>query len=302
MAGQWEPVSGVFWSAPPAVPDEGWPLSVVIISALVLAFAVVAVVNRIAQKIKPGGWHLRQHLGEIGGALTLVYLVVVIVVTWSRIGALITMPLNEVGDFLAGAFGPVGFLWLVFGFIQQGDELRQGTEALKLQADELQRSTQALEMQAIELRNSVEQQSIMAEAALDQIKAQRAALQMQLDEREKALMANFSIRHVSSGGGGSNGMEKNTIRIWNEGAHATELAISFEPQIPGAHLLKLGDMRANASAEHTFFFPSSESPDEGVAHIAYLDTEGTIRHQSFAYTLDRAKMKYRFKRVHDKFR
>lgn len=301
MAGLWEPVSGVFWSTPPAVQDEGWPLLAIIICALVIAFAVVAVVKSVAQKIKPGGWHLRQHLGEIGGALTLVYLVVVIVVTWSRIGALITMPLNEVGDFLAGAFGPVGFLWLVFGFIQQGDELRQGTEALKLQADELQRSTQALHMQAIELRNSVEQQSIMAAAALDQIEAQRAALQMQLDERDKALMANFSIRNISSGGG-PQGMAKNTIRIWNEGANATDLAISFEPQIPGAHPLNLGEMRTDASVEHTFFFTPAESPDEGATHIAYLDTEGTIRHQSFAYTLDREKMRYVFKKVHEKFR
>lgn len=50
------------------------------------------------------------------------------------------MGLNEVGDFLAGAFGPVAILWLVLGFFQQGVELRQGTEALKLQAAELKNS------------------------------------------------------------------------------------------------------------------------------------------------------------------
>ncbi|WP_409292239.1 hypothetical protein [Pseudomonas sp. KCJK9058] len=45
--------------------------------------------------------------------------------------------LNELGDYLAGAFGPLALAWLVFGYFQQGDELRQGTEALRLQATEL---------------------------------------------------------------------------------------------------------------------------------------------------------------------
>jgi len=45
--------------------------------------------------------------------------------------------LNEIGDFLAGAFGPVAFLWLVIGYLQQGKELKNSSEALKRQADEL---------------------------------------------------------------------------------------------------------------------------------------------------------------------
>jgi len=45
--------------------------------------------------------------------------------------------LNEWGDFLAGAFGPVAFLWLVIGYLQQGKELRNSSEALKEQAREL---------------------------------------------------------------------------------------------------------------------------------------------------------------------
>jgi len=45
--------------------------------------------------------------------------------------------LNEWGDFLAGAFGPVAFLWLVIGYLQQGKELRNSSKALQRQADEL---------------------------------------------------------------------------------------------------------------------------------------------------------------------
>ncbi|HFX6294869.1 TPA: hypothetical protein ACIFCT_003542, partial [Acinetobacter baumannii] len=47
------------------------------------------------------------------------------------------LKLNEKGDFLAGAFSPLGFLWLVFGYIQQGQELKLNTEALRIQAEEL---------------------------------------------------------------------------------------------------------------------------------------------------------------------
>ncbi|RXS92959.1 hypothetical protein [Acinetobacter junii] len=49
----------------------------------------------------------------------------------------INMKPNEFGDFLAGVFAPLGFLWLVLGYLQQGDELKQNTDALILQANEL---------------------------------------------------------------------------------------------------------------------------------------------------------------------
>jgi hypothetical protein len=49
---------------------------------------------------------------------------------------------NEVGDFLAGVFGPLAFLWLVFGYYQQGEELKHSVEALRLQAEELNESVQ----------------------------------------------------------------------------------------------------------------------------------------------------------------
>jgi len=67
-----------------------------------------------------------------------------------RVDDLKVLELNELGDYLAGAFGPLALAWLVFGYFQQGDELRQGTEALKLQATEL--------------NNSVTQQAKMASA------------------------------------------------------------------------------------------------------------------------------------------
>jgi len=48
------------------------------------------------------------------------------------------LELNNKGDFLAGAFGPLMLFWLIVGYFQQQKELRQNTEALKKQAVELE--------------------------------------------------------------------------------------------------------------------------------------------------------------------
>lgn len=57
---------------------------------------------------------------------------------------------NAFGDFLAGAFAPLAFLWLALTVWLQSRELR-------LQRRELQQNGEALRLQAEELRNSVEQ-------------------------------------------------------------------------------------------------------------------------------------------------
>jgi hypothetical protein len=59
---------------------------------------------------------------------------------------LVTLELNEIGDLAAGVFGPLAFLWLILGYLQQGKELRASTDALKLQAQELNNSVTQQEM------------------------------------------------------------------------------------------------------------------------------------------------------------
>ena len=71
---------------------------------------------------------------------TAAYLVVIALLIGFKASEFLNLPLNSLGDFLAGAFGPLALAWLVFGYFQQGDELRQGTEALMLQAQELSNS------------------------------------------------------------------------------------------------------------------------------------------------------------------
>jgi len=61
------------------------------------------------------------------------------------------LPPNEIGDFLAGVFSPLAFLFLILGYLQN-------TQALKMQSKELKASTDALNQQALELANNVEEQ------------------------------------------------------------------------------------------------------------------------------------------------
>lgn len=76
-----------------------------------------------------------------------------------------TLKLNEKGDFLAGIFSPLAFLWLVYGYLQQGQELKQNTKALKMQAEELRISNESLKQQVTEMSKSVKAQQDMFELA-----------------------------------------------------------------------------------------------------------------------------------------
>lgn len=50
------------------------------------------------------------------------------------------MSANELGDFFAGSFAPLAFLFLYLGYKIQGEELKQNTKALEKQAEELANS------------------------------------------------------------------------------------------------------------------------------------------------------------------
>ena len=47
------------------------------------------------------------------------------------------LTLNELGDFLAGSAAPLAVVWFFIGYLQQGEELKQNTEALMLQQKEM---------------------------------------------------------------------------------------------------------------------------------------------------------------------
>ena len=117
---------------------------------------------------------------------------------------------NEWGDYFAGVFAPLAFLWLVLGYMQQGEELRLSTEALRLQADEL--------------RHSVEQQRALVEVSRQQVEAEREALAHERRLREDLSLPKFAFRQ---GGGGFSGGGRSSYRftLSNSGHAATDVAL-----------------------------------------------------------------------------
>lgn len=69
--------------------------------------------------------------------ITTTYLSVFLGTVIARFSELISLPLNELGDFAAGMFGPLAFLWLVLGYHQQGKELKISSDALLAQVEEM---------------------------------------------------------------------------------------------------------------------------------------------------------------------
>lgn len=54
----------------------------------------------------------------------------------------VSLPVEEVGSFLEGAFAPLAFLWLVIGYFLQQQELIQNTQAMRAQATEIARTAE----------------------------------------------------------------------------------------------------------------------------------------------------------------
>ncbi|WP_325435874.1 hypothetical protein [Pseudomonas nitroreducens] len=106
---------------------------------------------------------MRGKLKAVGLWSTVIYFLILVCMIWYRSPTLLKMPLNELGDFCAGIFGPLAILWLILGFMQQGEELRLNNEALQLQATEL--------------KNSVEQQLAMAESQKASLRHSERALE-----------------------------------------------------------------------------------------------------------------------------
>lgn len=120
----------------------------------------------------------------VGVAVTVIYfLILSITVTVLRLDVMESW--NELGDFLAGVFSPVAFLWLVLGYLQQQKELQQ--------------NTRALELQAVELKNSVDQYRDMVSVAKDQLKMDMENINSAKVERENQYKPRIKAPSVKPG-------------------------------------------------------------------------------------------------------
>ncbi|QXI45101.1 hypothetical protein HU734_010185 [Pseudomonas wayambapalatensis] len=204
-----------------------------------------------------------------GGVTTLLYLTLMGWWIFENWNDFLQLKLNELGDFLAGTFGPIAFLWLVLGFLQQGRELKLSTDALQLQAEEL--------------RNSVAQQSIMAEAAVQQIDSARKAIQLQVEEAERAVSADFEVGSTLKQGAPEG--VRNKFKITNNRNVAYKVVCEFSGDLPFCTKFELGTLKAGCYSEGEYAF-SPDHAGTGVLSIFYEDVNGKEKLDIFSIWID----------------
>lgn len=159
---------------------------------------------------------------KLGLWATAVWIVGAIALLLARQEAALKMTPNEWGDFFSGLFAPLAFLWLILGYMQQGEELRLSTEALRLQAEEL--------------KNSVEQQRALVEVSRQQVESERQALEYEREIRDSESSPKFLI---TPGGGTFLGDGQSTYDLIFANAGAAALSVTADVAFGDEKLLPL---------------------------------------------------------------
>lgn len=197
---------------------------------------------------------------QIGGAVSVLYLVAMALWSWSEISDLFAMRPNEFGDLLAGVFSPLAFLWLVLGYFQQGEELRA--------------SVKALELQGAELNNSVEQQRALVDVSTRQLEAEYAARrsteqeadrkaqpkflpQMRTDRLDRSTSYNFTFQNC--------GARCSEVTIWVE-----DVAVATSEELSRSEKIEWQEN-----------FPNDQPLEPLDGYVSYFDERGNHRMQTF---------------------
>ncbi|MDP9511358.1 hypothetical protein Q7O56_20175 [Pseudomonas protegens] len=207
----------------------------------------------------------------VGSVTTVVYLVGVAVLVYVKRETLPGLELNAIGDFLAGVFGPIAFLWLVLGYLQQGRELKLSSEALRMQADEL--------------RASVEQQAIMAEAATRQLQSQQEVFDLQVWKHEREISPDFEFKTFLNYML-PDGVVKSSMRIRNKGHSVRFVLFGFERVIDVERELFFGDLESGTwSDDVDFKFHTPEALTIGRCFVEYLRVDNQTLRDEFSISV-----------------
>lgn len=159
---------------------------------------------------------MSKKLTWIGIAITAGYLIAAALLGWGEWDKFSQMKPNEVGDFLAGVVGPLALLWLILGYFQQGEELRQSSLALVQQAEEL--------------RRSVEQQQALVEVTRAQVDAHIRSFQAETD-RWRSLEQPILVPSLRKTDRDADGTYNFLVRCRNDGKGATEVSVEAKGRL-----------------------------------------------------------------------
>ncbi|KAB7772126.1 hypothetical protein [uncultured Xanthomonas sp.] len=216
---------------------------------------------------------MTRSLSAVGIILTLVYIIGLCIFFEGRVAEIRGLAPNNVGDFLAGVFGPVAILWLILGYFQQGVELKQNTRALELQAEEL--------------RNSVEQQRELVEITRRQVDAELSALHAEQQRQREAAQPKF----VFHGAGGiiSGGKATYTSTVKNLGNTATEVTISTGIQLRSHSFGRIFSWSRNEERRFEWSYLTDLAEEPMQLTVSYVDAAGVPGTQAFQVTPNLAR-------------
>ncbi|MFY0597625.1 MAG: hypothetical protein JXQ85_14430 [Cognatishimia sp.] len=213
--------------------------------------------------------HIKRDLKKIGLQATLIYSILLIggipFGWYFEFLVLKPISINELGDFLAGAFGPLALFWLILSFFQQSKELQNSVDALNLQARELQRT--------------VEQQTKLTEITEAQHQLDVAAREEETQMRLDRETPNISI----SSRGASGGKEiTNQFAAKNKGGDANRVLITTTPKIKRTSPSVLHRLDSKADSNFNLITETAMSKTPGLNLIVISEgANGMSRIQEF---------------------
>ena len=203
----------------------------------------------------------------LGTGVTIVWLVAMAWVVLHNPAAASAMKPNEWGDFFAGFFAPLAFLWLVLGYMQQGQELQLNIKALLLQDEEL--------------KNSVQQQKDLVEVTRLQVESDREALQLERISRRGAAQPRFVLSNLGGSFSGD-GKASYSLSIANAGNTATRVNGAFYGLSAEAVSLFQVAMFARGTECKVELGVTQPFPGSGATlRVEYLDADGSSGTASF---------------------
>ncbi|GEM_PF-5962857 len=215
-----------------------------------------------------------------GFALTTVYVVGMLIYTFFQWDELLKMKPNEFGDFMAGAFGPLALFWLVCGYLQQGQELRQSTEVLRSQATELQLSVRHQEQMAETARSqfNLENQRVVAERLREEKLLRKAEPKLEI----------ISVRHRSIDGRGYRSLVDLCIK--NVGANLKLLEHRSEG-LQGYEIYDapVGDLKPMGRLVFSFRGPPDSYTAEAFIYLVLEDQLERRHHRSIKLIPDKGE-------------
>tara|TARA_R110001606_G_scaffold395992_1_gene569299 strand:- start:1827 stop:2648 length:822 start_codon:yes stop_codon:yes gene_type:complete len=163
-------------------------------------------------------------LPVLGMVFTVNYLLFVYLRFNDRFFQLEKMPLNEVGDFLAGVFGPVAFGWLIIGYVMQNGELKLNRISIEKQAEELGLTRLAYEQQIAEFKASVDvakdsfffNKMIYLEKRRESVYKNQpriSSIEIAINSNERDFISNLEI------------IKRLVLKFYNDGSNASSISI-----------------------------------------------------------------------------